>query len=637
MLDLGTNDGAPELCLWGVGNHGGGASREDLKQIAQFAKECEKEGIELIHSTPEAFFDALRASEISLPEHQGDLNPWGPGCYTSQALLKRRYRAAENMYFSCEKMASHLASVTDFVYPEKELEEAMRDILLTQFHDVLPGTTVQPAEESALRTLNHAMEILSRIRMRAFLKLAQGQKKAADGEIPVLVYNPHPYPVTGDFSCEFSLADQNWSGTYMMPTVFRGEEALPTQCEKELSNIPIDWRKRVVFHATLEPMSLNRFDCRLEALPEKPVPSVDGDEKTYFVTTPFLTVQISRITGLVDSIVCKEVEYVRPCAFSLDVIRDDADPWGMTVDGWRERVGQFTLLSDGEATAYLNVDTRIRAIRPIEDGAVRTVIEAIFGYYNSRAIVHYIISKTEPRIEMNIRIFNQEKSKMIRLNIPQGMKDVSPAVEVAFGEEPMRTGQAECVGQKYMTIRSNEGCMTVLNNGIYGSSFDEQKQNIQLTLLRAAGYCTHPVPERNPVPQDRYSAYIDQGEREYSIAVLFGREHEVGKSAQLFNEQPIAFSFFPSGDGVMPTSAPITVEGEGIVMTAFKKATVGDRFVVRLFNPQHHAAEAKIVSETFGCSAEFTLGQFEVKTFFLDAAGFEECDMIENLTRKLNV
>ena len=40
--------------------------------------------------------------------------------------------------------------------------------------------------------LDHALELLSRVRMRAFMALSAGQEEAAPGEIPVLVYNPHP-------------------------------------------------------------------------------------------------------------------------------------------------------------------------------------------------------------------------------------------------------------------------------------------------------------------------------------------------------------------------------------------------------------------------------------------------------------
>ncbi len=155
--------------------------------------------------------------------------------------------------------------------------------------------------------LDHALELLSRVRMRAFMALSAGQEEAAPGEIPVLVYNPHPWPVETDLTCEFMLADQNWSGSFMMPVAYRGRQKLPSQCEKEYSNLPLDWRKRIVFRATLAPMSMNRFDCKLIALDKKPVPdaaayaAVGEDGRAVLrVTTPIMTVDIGCTTGLVE-------------------------------------------------------------------------------------------------------------------------------------------------------------------------------------------------------------------------------------------------------------------------------------------------------------------------------------------------
>lgn len=215
-------DAAPlGFCLWGVGNHGGGPSREDIRAINAFMEEAKAEGVTVLHSTPEAYFADVRAEAAAgtrvLPEHHGDLTAWAQGCYTSQVLIKQKYRQTENSLFSAEKAVSHAVLLGLMEYPEKEFGEALYDLLTVQFHDVLPGTSIQPAEEGAIRMLDHALELLSRVRMRAFMALSAGQEEAAPGEIPVLVYNPHPWPVETDLTCEFMLADQNWSGSFMMP------------------------------------------------------------------------------------------------------------------------------------------------------------------------------------------------------------------------------------------------------------------------------------------------------------------------------------------------------------------------------------------------------------------------------------
>ena len=92
------------LLLWGVGNHGGGPSREDLKQITRIIRDTED--FNIVHSSPKAFFGELKKHYDLLPRHKRDLNPWGVGCYTSQVRIKQKHRLLENQLYMVEKMAT---------------------------------------------------------------------------------------------------------------------------------------------------------------------------------------------------------------------------------------------------------------------------------------------------------------------------------------------------------------------------------------------------------------------------------------------------------------------------------------------------------------------------------------------------
>jgi len=59
------------IILWGVGNR-------DLTALL-----AEVQDREIIHSTPEAYWDEVRTQELELPRVSRDLNPWAVGCYTS--------------------------------------------------------------------------------------------------------------------------------------------------------------------------------------------------------------------------------------------------------------------------------------------------------------------------------------------------------------------------------------------------------------------------------------------------------------------------------------------------------------------------------------------------------------------------
>jgi len=72
------------------------------------------------------------------------------GTYTSQAHTKRSNRYSEVMLKDLEYLAT-LASIhaKDYKYPKKELDEMWENVLLCQFHDVLPGSSIEMVYEDA--------------------------------------------------------------------------------------------------------------------------------------------------------------------------------------------------------------------------------------------------------------------------------------------------------------------------------------------------------------------------------------------------------------------------------------------------------------------------------------------------------
>ena len=86
------------MVLWGVGNHGGGASRHDLGELAEL-RESLKDKYEMVHSTPESYFVELSKRKGELPVHKDDLNSTLVGCYTSQIRIKQKHKQLENELF----------------------------------------------------------------------------------------------------------------------------------------------------------------------------------------------------------------------------------------------------------------------------------------------------------------------------------------------------------------------------------------------------------------------------------------------------------------------------------------------------------------------------------------------------------
>ena len=625
-------EGDINMRLWGIGNHGGGPSKKDLDDLKVLKAELQEKGDEIIHSTPEEYL-AEAKKRHELPEVNHSLWCWAVGCYTSQVRVKQKHRAAENIYYLTEIMCSHAANEGLMEYPLKELSDAMYDIMTVEFHDVLPGSSIQPAEEMGIRMMDHAIEILTRLKAKAFFALASGQKKADSDKIPVFVYNPYPYEITEDIVCEFNLWDQDRNLYFMKPIVYDANgNIVCSQCEKEYSTIPINWRKRVVFRAKLAPMTLNRFDCAFETFDERPALKASEENGYFVLNRGGTTVKINTSTGLVDEYIKDGKNYVDGSAFGLEVFNDDFDPWGMMVTSFKEKVGEFKLLSPAAAKEFLYLENEIPSVHIIEDGDVQTIVEAVFGYKNSFAILKYILGENG-ELKLDIRVNWGEKQRMLRLNIPTSLKNSICVGEQPYGEEQLKDEFEENVSQKFICVSDDNNTLAAINNSIHGSCFDSKSGNLKYTLLRSASYCAHPVDGRIVMPQDRYMPYIDQGERDFSFMFCVGKTQDikplVARKAQHFNMKPMALSFYPTGVGKLPASPLKLLNSDVITINAFKKADCGDGYIIRLFNPTDKAQDCVLSFYDSKISLQF--GKYEIKTIRFANGKLTEDSLMEGL------
>ena len=617
--------------LWGIGNHGGGPSKKDLDDLVTLKSELQAKGDDIIHTTPEGYLaEAIKYHEF--PEVDHSLWCWAVGCYSSQVRVKQKHRAAENTYYLTEIMCSHAANEGLMEYPFKELADAMYDIMTVEFHDVLPGSSIQPAEEMGIRMMDHAIEILTRLKAKAFFALASGQAKADSDKIPVFVYNPYPYEITEDIVCEFNLWDQDRNLYFMKPVVYdKNCKLVPSQCEKEYSTIPINWRKRIVFRATLAPMTLNRFDCAFETFDERPAFNAIQENDYFILNRGVTTVKINTATGLVDEYIKDGQNYVEKGAFGLEVFNDDFDPWGMMVTSFKEKIGDFKLLSPSEAKDFLYLDNEIPSVHIIEDGDVETTIEATFGYKNSFAILKYTLGETGD-LKIAVRVNWGEKQRLLRLNIPTTIKDSVCIGEQPYGEEKLKDDFEENVSQKFIYVSNYSDSLVAINNCIYASCFDSKSGNLKYTLLRSASYCAHPVDARVVMPQDRYMPYIDQGERDFSFLFSVGKHDElkprIARKAQQFNMKPMALSFYPTGIGKIPASPLKLLDTNCITINAFKKADCGAGYIIRLFNPTEKAQKCRLCF--YDTETNVSFGPYEIKTIRYDGE-FSETGLMEGL------
>jgi alpha-mannosidase len=632
-----SSDNSIGLVLWGIGNHGGGPSKIDLEMLGEKIAHSDNH---IEHSTPEAYFEEIQKSDRNLEERDVSLNPWGVGCYTSQIRIKKLYRELENQLFLTEKMASiaYMNNLMD--YPEDDLNGAEKDMLTAQFHDILPGSSVKSAEKASIRLLNHGLEIVNRIKMESFFKLTMFSESGDENNIPIFIFNPHPYEIEKEFECEFQMANQNWKDTTFVPELFKNGEKIEVQLIKEESNLNLDWRKRIVFRDRITPCSVTRYICQMEEKESVDSVSHPFQGKIFKFEGEDLSIVFDTTTGNIKNIQAKGIEYLKE-EIEFLVIQDNADSWGCTVSEFKEVAGKFSLMNPAKGSKYSGIfDGEIESVRLLEDGPVRSVIEAVYEYESSFMTVKYIIPQKGTQLELDIKILWNESDKMLKVKIPTNMESARYIGQTMFGNEYLKADGKEKVSQSWVGLfdEKNKKAMTIINNGIYGS--DSEEGTLNLSLLRSPAYSALPIKERPLLESLGHIERIDQGKREYRLILGLGDKNErlavIEKESQIMAQSPYILSYYPSEIG-KDYETKIIIDSQDIIITALKKAKTSQRMVLRLYNSRNEKIQANMeIKNIFDKKIPLSFLPHQVRTYEIDMEKKEiiETDLIENLTNR---
>jgi alpha-mannosidase len=622
------------ILLWGIGNHGGGPSREDLKQLRKLMNK--EKNWDIRHGTPEDYFSALEKLADKLPHHSKDLNPWAVGCYTSMAVVKKKHRDLENLYYGTEKMVTHAAMLGLMPYPQENLNEALEDLLFCEFHDILPGSGIPEVEEYAQQRLDHGMAILSRLRTRAFFALLAGQPQAKEGEFPIFVYNPHPFPIKQAVVCEFQPHEPHFDEkSRLVPEVRdqRGKK-IPSQPEKESSTLSVEWRKRVVFKADLKPGQMNRFLCRLKNEKSEPEASIK-EKQGLILKSDKAEWTIRTTTGLIESYKVNGIDFLKPRVFQALVLEDSPDSWGMKVRSFRNYEGKFSAMPEQESARFAGVPgSKLKNVRIIEDGPVRTVVEALFQYNQSYICQRYKFPKKGSEFEIETRVLWNEKDRMLKMAVPTMFRDGNCRGQVAYGVEEFGPTEDELVAQKWVSVVSSDNryALTVINDRVYG--FDFKGGELRISLLRSPAYAADTGDFSSLRTQDRFLPRMDQGERIFRFWINGGKATErltlVDREALAKNEAPMALCGFPSGAG-NKISPSLCLSDKAVQVTAIKMAEDKNWLVFRLFEPTGRSRKTKMTIPGLNMDFDLSFDAFEIKTIAVDLGSKEifELDLIE--------
>ena len=178
------------LVPFGYGDGGGGPTREMLAA----AKRTESlEGSPSVRiASPRAFFEEAEGSYPHPPVWSGELYlEFHRGTYTSQAKTKSGNRRSEHLLREAELWATAATLRTGAEYPHERIEAAWQTVLLNQFHDILPGSSIAWVHQVAEASYAAVREELEDVISRALATLAGPDS----GEL--VAFNASPFAVSG--------------------------------------------------------------------------------------------------------------------------------------------------------------------------------------------------------------------------------------------------------------------------------------------------------------------------------------------------------------------------------------------------------------------------------------------------------
>jgi alpha-mannosidase len=603
--------------FWGLGNHGGGATRQDLKIIDSFIQS--EKPVKIIHSTPDFLYESLRQAGKQAPVVSDELQRVFTGCYTSLSRLKRRARESLGQLVQTEAIRATSWWVTGQKYPDNELVENWKNHLFNDFHDILPGSCIENAEKDALDTYGAISHSLRQLRLAGVHALNKGPEKNV--YIPVILLNSNPAlkqcPV--EFECMFDYRPP-WKGKWYMHLLNMAGKKIVCQEEQPEALLPFNrWRRKICFMADLSSIGTVRYQLQVS---EK-----SGKKKSF---NPQLKYNLNPQLGLIDQLYAiNEKQCLSGPLLQPVVIEDEGDSWGTDCWNYRKETGKF-VLQDGSITT-------------IEEGPIRKKIESVFTHNNSKIVMHTIAYSSWPVLEFKLRVHWNEERKRLKLNIPTNFHKSEIYSEIPGGAIYRNSDGQEHVHGRWCLVEQNidgeDTAFALINDGQHGIDFLDGE--IGLSVLRSAAYCHEQGYQLTKVPSVKY---MDQGVHEIALLVTAGQSKMIfnllNGLADWLSAPPVAYPHLPFGSNVKNNVLEdnkngdffslLEIDPNNIRLLALKKSEMGDALIMRMMETIGKDTKAIINFYEPAVQINLVFKRFEIKTIRMEKNGhWQEVGLID--------
>ncbi len=568
------------LSSFGVGDGGGGPLPETIEYGKRLAN---TEGAPRVRFGRVAdFFDELESYRDQLDRWSGELYlELHRGTLTTQAKVKRSNRKLEYLLQATEMLHAFLPLDE---YPATELTAAWKTLLINQFHDILPGSSVTETYRVTLAEYDRIAQTCAELEQAAVEKLGTADDNA------ITLFNPLSNAFYGDVALPDSCPRKQLFN--------RQGDPLPTQLIGDQTWISLE----------LKPSSLDTIHSSdLEIQPSDPVEGriLENDRIRFeFDKAGHLIHAIDADSGW-DAI----PEGEPGNRFLLFADRpNDWDAWD--VDLFYET----NLLGEAECVGYESLGV----------GSVGSALRFTFKRNKSTIVQDVILTWYSNELRFITRVDWHEDHTMLRVNFPVNVQTDRAAFDIQYGHVFRPThrntswdkARFESAAHRYVDLSEQDRGVALLNDCKYGHGVHDNV--ISLNLLRSP---TYPDPD------------ADRGQHEFTFS-LYPHEGDLVRSdvierAAALNQPPLAWP----GIRVESKALPCTLTGDGLALTTIKRGEDGDAWIVRVVEtrgrrssgtlqcelPGAEIVECDLIERPFGDEAsgsiEFEMGPFEIRTF----------------------
>lgn len=533
------------LIAFGYGDGGGGPTREMLET----SKRMEK-GIRGIPKVRQEFagnyFEELEErveGNKSLPVWEGELYfEYHRGTYTSMGRNKRSNRRCEQLLMDVE-----LLEVLTGTSEKEEMDKIWRTVLLNQFHDILPGSSIAEVYEV---TKKEYAEIESRlaemIAEKLNLLMDGGQDKIS--VFNTLGFDRNDVVSLGD--CHAAALTDESGKIYPVQETAQGAVAY-------ITDIPAKGGK------TLQLLDTVKEEASRIQITE------NGIE------TPFYRISIDE-NGLFTSIYDKECDReVLKAGEKGNLLRMYEDK-PMHYDCWDIDMYYSEKYWDAE---------KADKIQWTEEGPVRATLEIQRTISNSviKQEIHFYADSR--RIDFSTWVDWKEHQHLLKVHFPVNIHSDEATFEVQFGNLKRKIhgntswdeARFESCGQKWMDISEGHYGVSLLNDCKYG--YSAKDSNIALTLIKSG-------IEPNKT--------ADQEEHVFTYALYPHKEmwSAAGTVQEAYKLNQPAYA--TKGELKNTGKSFISTDKDNIIIETVKPAENGDGMIVRLYDCENSLTKATL-------------------------------------------